>query len=85
MELQQLRRRRRVRRIGVAVLSASVVILAAIWLNHSKPTSDEACQDWQANYAFAVAHDTGGGIGVNQMLALRPADCSIPLVPHPSQ
>jgi len=83
-ELQRLRKRRRTRRRSIVLLTVGVLILAALWLTSARPTSDQACHDWQANDTQAVATDLGDEIGIDQMLALRPADCSIPFVPHPS-
>jgi len=76
--LEESRRRRRLRRIVVAVGSVTVLILGGLWLNSTKPTM--TCSEWQAEYANAVLHNNGSGTQVN-LESVRPEGCEIPSVP----
>ena len=80
-ELQELRRRRRTRRIVVALACVAVLILGGVWLNSRKSTM--SCGDWQAEYttAFLQAGGTTGSGTLVNLEKVRPEGCPIPFVP----
>jgi hypothetical protein len=83
-ELQELRRRRRNRRIAVAVGCVVLLILAGIWLKGRNSTM--SCGDWQAEYSTAVLQSGGtmpatGHGTVSNLEQVRPEGCPIPAGP----
>ena len=81
--LDELRRRRRTRRVGIAVACVVVVILGGVWLNSTKPTM--TCGEWQAEYSSALANKQESGIGNGTLVNLeqtRPEGCQIPALPQ---
>src|SRR4051794_11286807 len=88
-ELQELRRRRRTRRIVIAVSCVAVLIVAAVWLSNRHSTM--TCSDWQAEYSAALLYSGGSpesrtyGTGTKANLEqIRPEGCPIPSAPMPS-
>jgi hypothetical protein len=81
-ELQELRRRRRTRRIVIAVSCVAVFIVAAVWLSNRNSTM--TCGEWQAEYSNA-ALQSGGTIAWNgrgtvaNLKQVRPEGCPIPV------
>ncbi len=83
-ELQELRRRRRTRRIGISVACVAVLILGGLWLNSTKPTM--TCAEWQAEYSSALANKQESGIGIGNgtlvnLEQTRPEGCQTPTGP----
>ena len=78
-DLQELRRRRRTRRI--VSLSPAWRYTSSARLNSRKSTM--SCGDWQAEYTTAVLRSggsSGSGTQVN-LEKVRPEGCPIPFVP----
>jgi len=77
--LDELRRRRRIRHIAIAVACVVGVIVGGLWLNSTKPTM--TCAEWQAEYFTARQHNVTNGSGTLVNLEqTRPEGCQTPPV-----
>jgi hypothetical protein len=80
VELREAQRRRRYRRIAIAVACVTVLGVGALWLNGRDATM--TCDEWQTEYSSAVLQEpTSSGTRVN-LEQVRPEGCPTPFVPR---